>query len=168
MRAINIFILLAFIFLNACSSLEVAEVLTKTSIKVAENVAKSAEKMSGNNNKIQENANLETLDDEEKSVLIKKKKEKEAAQKQKQITSIKFIGRSLADLTKEFGNPSLIRVDGNTKTVRFDTKTCRLFLYFHINNKKNIAEFYEIRNLNGNLIERKANINRCYQEIKKV
>ena len=60
MRAINIFILLAFIFLNACSSIEVAEVVTKTSIKVAENVAKSAKKISGDDKINQENTNLET------------------------------------------------------------------------------------------------------------
>ena len=39
MRAINIFIILVFILLNACASIEVAEVVTKTSIKVAENVS---------------------------------------------------------------------------------------------------------------------------------
>ena len=66
------------------------------------------------------------------------------------------------------GQPSLIRVDGNTKTIRFDTMNCRLFVYFNTNDKVMKSQYYEIRNINGNLIENKEKIKKCYQELKKV
>ena len=73
-----------------------------------------------------------TEDIAKEKVVIEKKREEAVAIKQKKITAIKFLGKTMSELINEFGRPDLIREDGNTKTVRFDTSSCRLFLYFHI------------------------------------
>ena len=71
-------------------------------------------------------------------------------------------------ITKIIGQPSLIRVDGNTKTTRFDTVNCRLFIYFNTKDKVMKSQYYEIRNINGYLIEKKEKIKKCYQELERV
>ena len=47
-------------------------------------------------------------------------------------------------------------------------KVVAYFLYFNIKNDTQIAEYYEIRDIKGNLIERKENIEKCYQQFKLV
>ena len=71
------------------------------------------------------------------------------------------------ELSNEFGKPSLIREDGNTKTARFDTKSCRFFVYFNLIDNKKLVRYYEIRNMKGDIIDKNKKINNCYNEIKK-
>ena len=74
----------------------------------------------------------------------------------------------MPELIKEFGEPALIRLDGTTKTARFDTSSCRLFVFFNLKIKKPGVDYYEIRNTKGNLVDRKKNIEKCFKEISKV
>ena len=73
----------------------------------------------------------------------------------------------LHQLVKEFGDPVLIRKDGNTQTIRFDTLSCRLFIYFDLTANMSKAQYYEIRSTSGSLVDKKENIERCFQEISK-
>ena len=66
MRAINIFIF--FIFLHGCAGMEVAEVVTKTSIKVAEKVADAKTLIAGS--KDTEGDNEEVTISEKQSEII--------------------------------------------------------------------------------------------------
>ena len=165
MRAINIFFI--FILLYGCTTIQVAEVVTKTSIKVAEVVTKTTKIITiSKEEDIKENEDI--LKKEKGEITQKKKIGKAVSMKQQKISTIKLLGKTLDELLQEIGNPSLIREDGNTKTVRFDTSSCRLFVYFNKSDNKKKVEYYEIRNINGNLIDRKENINKCFKEIKKV
>ena len=74
----------------------------------------------------------------------------------------------MPELIKEFGIPDLTREDGNTKTVRFDTLSCRLFLYFNSAIDISRVEHYEIRDTKGNLMEKSKDLKKCFHEIQKV
>tara|TARA_Y100000590_G_C15695361_1_gene1004934 strand:- start:1239 stop:1736 length:498 start_codon:yes stop_codon:yes gene_type:complete len=165
MRAINF--LIFFIFLNSCATMEVAEVFTKTSIKVVEGVSSKTTANIKSDEK-EKNENDKSLSDIKKEISKEKQISKATSNKQRKVSNVILLGKSLVDLSKEIGDPILIREDGNTKTVRYDTSSCRLFLYFNKSMKKEIVEHYEIRNINGDLIDKKENINRCFNEIKKV
>lgn len=181
MRAIHILFFLLIIIFNGCTAIDVAEGVAKASIKVAEKVKETKSEtmtlITENEKKDKKIQSVETLKEEVESVdilkvkediVIEKRKEKIVANKQKKITATKILGESLDHLTQNFGKPKLIREDGNIKVVRFDTSSCRLFIYFDLLTKKSKAEYFEIRNTKGKLIEKKYNINKCFQEIQKI
>ena len=161
MRAIHILLILLIIILSGCTSVKVAKVVTKTTNSVKTSIEKITDKKS----KIKEKDNLTQ---EKEEIVIEQKKEKAVAVKQKRNIAIKFLGKTLPELIKEFGEPALIRLDGTTKTARFDTSSCRLFFFFNLKIKKSGVDYYEIRNAKGNLVDRKKNIEKCFKEISKV
>ena len=161
MRAIHILLILLIIILSGCTSVKVAKVVTKTTNSVKTSIEKITDKKS----KIKEK---DDLTQEKEEIVIEQKKEKAVAVKQKRNIAIKFLGKTLPELIKEFGEPALIRLDGTTKTARFDTSSCRLFVFFNLKIKKSGVDYYEIRNTKGNLIDRKKNIEKCFKEISKV
>ena len=161
MRAIHILPILLIIILSGCTSVKVAKVVTKTTNSVKTSIEKITDKKS----KIKEKDNLTQ---EKEEIVIEQKKERAVAVKQKRNIAIKFLGKTLPELIKEFGEPALIRLDGTTKTARFDTSSCRLFVFFNLKIKKSGVDYYEIRNTKGNLVDRKKNIEKCFKEISKV
>ena len=165
MRAINIFFFLSLILLQGCATIEVAKEVTKAtnSVKTSIDNIISKEKPTDDNVKLEKNENDEI--DKEKEKIIS---EKIAKTNQKKITTINLKLKTLEQITKIIGQPSLIRVDGNTKTTRFDTVNCRLFIYFNIKDKVMKSQYYEIRNINGSLVEKKEKIKKCYQELERV
>lgn len=122
MRAIHILLILLIIILSGCTSVKVAKVVTKTTNSVKTSIEKITDKKS----KIKEK---DDLTQEKEEIVIEQKKEKAVAVKQKRNIAIKFLGKTLPELIKEFGEPALIRLDGTTKTARFDTSSCRLFFF---------------------------------------
>ena len=167
MRAIHILIILLILILSGCTSVKVAKVFTKTT----SSIKASVEKISDKRRKIIEKDNLILEDDltqEKEKIITEQKKEKAVAVKQKRNITIEFLGKTLPELIKEFGEPALIRLDSGTKTVRFDTSSCRLFVFFNLKIKKSGVNYYEIRNTKGNLIDRKTYIEKCFKDIKKV
>ena len=64
-------------------------------------------------------------------------------------------------MKSSLGDPQLIRLDGNTKTVRFDTNSCRLFLFFNSNDKDSKVKYFEIRDEKGVLINTRKKIQLC-------
>ena len=170
MRAIYILFFLFILLLNGCTTVQVAEGVAKVSVKVVEGVtstaSKSIEIVSGENKEKNKEKSNDLL--KEKAV-IKNEKEKEVAVviKQKNINKTDLIGLSLNQLQNDFGKPDFIREDGNTKIVRFDGSSCSLFLYFDSLINKPRAEYFEIRNKFGELIERKEKIEKCFAEVVK-
>tara|TARA_B100000029_G_C17335387_1_gene873260 strand:- start:66 stop:575 length:510 start_codon:yes stop_codon:yes gene_type:complete len=166
MRAINLFVFFSIFIVSGCTTIQVAEVVTKTSIKVAEGVEDVASKAIKNISKSEEKKEKEDILLKEKEELnAKKSEEGKVATKQKKIAKVNFIGKTLDELIKRYGEPSLIRNDTNTKTVRFDTLNCRVFIYFNNSFQKPRAEYFEIRDTKGNLVDRKYNIDNCFNEI---
>ena len=165
MRAIYIFNYLLILFLYSCTTVEVAKELTK----VTSSVKTSIKKISTENKEVEDpgkEAKEEELNKEKQKIITEKKKTKEVIIKQSQITKIKIIGKNIDQLEREFGEPNFSRVDGNTKTIRFDTESCRLFVFFNSALNKSKSQYFEIRNQNGNLIENKDDIEKCLIENK--
>ena len=149
-----------------------------TSIEVAKEVAKASKSISASVNQVinNEKKTKEIVDNDETSVVIndsiekekkilevEKKKEKKLVTKQKKIIKINFIGKTLNKIKSSLGEPQLIRLDGNTKTVRFDKNSCRLFLFFNSHKTTPLVEHFEIRNIKGDLINSKEKIQVCYK-----
>ena len=101
-------------------------------------------------------------------IIIKtaKKKETKLAKKQQKIVELNFFNKTLDELRQDWGNPSLLRNDGNTQIARFDTLSCRLFLFFNSNQNLPKVEHFEIRDTKGNLIDKKEDIQNCYNNFK--
>jgi hypothetical protein len=173
-------ILLFFTFiylLSGCTTIEVAKEVNKASQSIKTSVKKiiknDKKKLEVSNKNESDSKKIETIEKkieviekERKIVEAEKKKEKKLVKEQKKLVEINFLGKTFNELILLLGKPQLIRLDANVKTVRFDTNKCRLFLYF--NNKINIArvEHFEIRDIKGNLINIKKQINECYKDFK--
>ena len=104
-----------------------------------------------------------SIEKEKEIFEVEKKKEKKLVKEQKKIIKINFIGKTLNKMKSSLGEPQLIRLDGNTKTVRFDKNSCRLFLFFNSNKTPPLVEHFEIRNIKGDLINSKERIQVCYK-----
>ena len=78
------------------------------------------------------------------------------------------LQKSIEELSELLGEPDLIRKDGKTTYLRFDSNNCRLFVFLNSSSKKSYAEYYELRNSNGELIDRQNDIEFCFKEIKSV
>ena len=85
---------------------------------------------------------------------------------EKTISEINFIGSSLNEIEKILGETKLAREDGNVYMLRYDSKNCRLFLFFNLQiiNKK--VEYFELRDTKGILLKSRQSIEECYREFK--
>jgi len=160
MRAIYILSILLIVTLNGCATVEIAKEVTKAGDRIKTTIQKAAK----NQNDLEK---TEDVTKEKEEIIVAKKKEKAVINKQKEIAVIKIQGKTLNQLTQNFGKSDFIREDGNTKTVRFNASSCRLFVYFNLEVEKPKAEYYEIRNTKGELIDKKEKINKCFEEIQK-
>ena len=147
MRILLLFSLITL--LSSCTSIEIAKEVTKASksIKISiNNIIKSSD----NENQeeiieeviieeviIEEVINDRKIIDQEIANLKKEKKEKEKIiKKQKKETKINFMGKTSNDIKLMIGEPNLLRIDGNARTVRFDNNFCQLFLFSNAEIKK--------------------------------
>ena len=190
MRAIFILFIFIILILSGCTTVEIAKEVTRatTSIKTSiDNITtnkKELEEQTSNKEELgEQTSNKEELGEQtsnEKKILeekisvekyeitIEQKKEEEVVLKQNKIATINFIGKTIGELTKQLGEPKLSREDGKSTTVRYDTQSCRIFIFFNTSIKKPRAEYYELRNSKGELVKRQKDIERCFSEIKLV
>ena len=66
------------------------------------------------------------------------------------------------------GQPIIIRKDGKTISARFDSDTCRLFVFMNATITNPKIEHFELRNKKGELINRQKDIESCFNKIKSV
>ena len=166
MRAIYILSVLLVMTLNGCSTVEIAKEVTKA----GDSIKTTIQKVIQNQNDLEKTEDVIKTEDvakEKEEIIVAKKKEEAVIKKQKETAVIKIQGKTLNQLTQNFGKSDFIREDGNTRTVRFNSSSCRLFVYFNLEVKKLKAEYYEIRNTKGELIDEKEKINKCFKEIQK-
>ena len=88
--------------------------------------------------------------------------------RQKKISNIDLLGKTIKELHEQIGKPSLIREVENTTTARFDSKSCRLFVFMNATIKTPRIEYYEMRDNEGELIDNREDIESCFKEIKPV
>ena len=164
----RIFLFFTFILiLSGCATIEVVKEVAKAS-KSVEPAVNQIINTDKKNKEIEDNDESSTTANDtikkQKAILeVEKKKEKKLVKEQKKIIKINFLGKTFNEIKSKLGEPSLIRLDGNTKTVRFNNSSCRLFLFFNSNKSHSKVEYFEIRDIQGNLIINKERIQDCYK-----
>ena len=167
MRAIFILSISVILILSGCATVEI----TKEVTKVTRSIKKSIDNIISNEEELEEQTfNEEKLLEEKISmekqeIAIEKKKEEILIIKQNKIATISFIGKTFEELSQQLGNPKLLREDGKSATARYDTQSCRIFIFFNTSIKKPRAEYYELRTTKGKLVERQKDIEKCFSEI---
>ena len=175
MRAIFILSIFIVLILSGCTTIEVAKEVSKATNSIKNTI----KKISSNEERLEEEKLLEINKEEEKEgklkneilvqkkvIVVEKKKEEQVDIKQNKFIKTNLIGKTLEELTRQLGKPKLLRKDGKTITARFDSKSCRIFFYFHTSIKKSFVEYYELRNSLGELVARDQDIRKCFKEIK--
>jgi len=69
-----------------------------------------------------------------------------------------------AEIKQKLGQPNLARSDGSVHMMRYDSSSCRLFIFFNINSNIKRVEYFEFRDSLGELINTKNSIEECYKE----
>ena len=170
--------MLATFLITGCASVEIAKEMTKATQSIEKSVKqifKSPDKKEEAQIKLIEKHEISKKDEEtEKQKILIEKSEisndqeevRKLVTKQKKISTINLLGKTMEELTKLIATPRLIRKDGKTITARFDSINCRLFIF--MNSTLNIprVEYYELRNGEGKLIDNKKDIELCFKEIK--
>ena len=155
--------------LSNCTSIEIAKEVTKASKSIntsVNNIVKSSDNES-QEEIIEVKINDKTIIDQEIANLeIEKKEKQEIIKEQKKKTKINFIGKTFKEIKLIFGVPELIRVDGNSRILRFDNNFCRLFLFSNTQTKNAEIEYFEVRNKKGELIINREKIEKCYKNFR--
>ena len=178
MRAIFILSISVILILSGCATVEVAKEVTK----VTRSIKKSIDNIISNEEELEEQTSSEEkllkeqtfneeklleekISVEKQEIAIEKKKEEILIIKQNKIATISFIGKTFEELSQQLGDPKLLREDGKAATARYDTQSCRIFIFFNTSIKKPRAEYYELRTTKGKLVERQKDIEKCFSEI---
>ena len=167
-------LMLYFLFLESCTTVEVGKEIVKAGNSVKTTVSEiitNKEDVS----QIIEEKNIETeaesqieaeIEAEKEIITIEQKEQKNIVETQQKISQINFLGNSLNEIKKILGETKLTREDGNAYLLRYDSKSCRLFLFFNLQiiNKK--VEYFELRDTKGILLKSRQSIEECYREFK--
>jgi hypothetical protein len=170
--------MLYFLFLESCTTIEVGKEIVKAGNSVKTTVSEIITNKEDDSKIIEEKnieaeaesqieAEIETeIEAEKEIIIIEQKEQKNIVETQQKISQINFLGNSLNEIKKILGETKLAREDGNTYLLRYDSKSCRLFLFFNLQiiNKK--VEYFELRDTKGVLLKSRQSIEECYREFK--
>ena len=171
-------LMLYFLFLESCTTVEVGKEIIKAGNSVKTTVSEIITNKEDDSKIIEEkNIKAETesqieveieaeIEAEKEIITIEQKEQKNIVKTQQKISQINFLGNSLNEIKKILGETKLAREDGNTYLLRYDSKSCRLFLFFNLQiiNKK--VEYFELRDTKGILLKSRQSIEECYREFK--
>ena len=151
--------LLTIIFLSSCTTIEVTKEVVKVGNVVKEKVEEQFEK---------EEVIIEdkTIVEEQKIITEEKEELKTIIESQQKMAQINFIGKNLNEIKTQMGLADLARSDGSVFMLRYDSISCRLFLFFKLDVNIKRVEYFEFRDSLGELINTKKSVESCYQEYK--
>ena len=154
---IFLFIILSLLATN-CTTVNV----TKEVIKVTNTVTNQVKKSVSNNE-----SELEIIVDTKEIEKIEEKKEveKNIIEGQQKLVEINFIGKTEMEISNLLGQAQLNRIDGVIYTQRYDSVSCRLFLFFNQEITTKRVEYFELRNTKAELLNSKKLIEKCYKEL---
>tara|TARA_B100000963_G_scaffold254173_1_gene222762 strand:+ start:125 stop:610 length:486 start_codon:yes stop_codon:yes gene_type:complete len=158
MRLLTYLVLLTF--LAGCTTIEVTKEVVKVGNVVKEKVE---EKFEDDEKEIVED---KTIIEEQQIVTEEKEEEKTIVKTQQKMAQINFIGKKINEIKTEMGDPQLSRSDGSVQTLRYDSTSCRLFLFFNLNTNSKRVEHFEFRDYLGELLNSKQSLETCYREYK--
>ena len=167
-------LMLYFLFLESCTTVDAGKEIIKAgnSIKttvseIITNKEDDSKIIEGKNIEDESESKIEAeIEAEKETITIEQKEQKNIVETQQKISQINFLGNSLNEIKKILGETKLAREDGNTYLLRYDSKSCRLFLFFNLQiiNKK--VEYFELRDTKGILLKSRQSIEECYREFK--
>ncbi len=163
MRAIFI---LFFIYLSlyGCTTIEIAKEVTKATDSIKTSIEKIASKDKNQEIASNDEKEREKISLEKEEIVLEKEKEVEVVINQTKKSPIILVGKTLQEIIEHFGDPILLRQDGKTKTARFDTTSCRIFIFFDNSNDVQRSTYYELRKINGELVDTQEQIKKCFNE----
>ena len=158
MRLLTYLVILTF--LAGCTTIEVTKEVVKVGNVVKEKVEEQFED--------KEKAKVEdkTIVEEQQIITEEKEEEKTIVKTQQKMAQINFIGKKINEIKTKMGNPQLSRSDGIVQTLRYDSASCRLFLFFNLSANVKRVEHYEFRDYLGELLNSKQSLETCYKEYK--
>ena len=144
-----------------CSTVEVTKEVIKVTNTVTEKVKESIPKKENEEETVIEEKEIE----EEIEILEEKKEiEKNIIENQQKLADINFIGKTENIIFDLLGKAQLSRIDGSVYTLRYDSKKCRLFLFFKQKANDKRVEYFELRNDKAELLNSKQALEGCYKE----
>ena len=165
----RILLFLFIILLSGCISIEVAKEITKAtkSIKASvNNIVTNSDSESQQAVILEKNSDKKIIDKEIATLEIEKKEKDKIIIEQNSKAVLNFLDKDSEEVRLMIGNYTLMRIDGNTRTTRFDNKYCQLFLFSNVESKNAVVKYFEIRNKKGNLIVDSEKIKKCYKNFK--
>ena len=152
--------LIIIIFISGCTTIEVTKEVVKVGNVVKEKVEEKFEK--------EEIKTIEqkTIVEEQKIITDEKEEEKTIVKTQQKLAQINFMGKKISEVQSQMGEPKLSRSDGSVQILRYDSASCRLFLFFNLNKNIKIVEHFEFRDYLGELLNTKQSLESCYREYK--
>ena len=150
--------LVVLVFLTSCTTIEVTKEVVKVGNVVKEKVEEQFQK-----------EEIEVVEDktilEEQQIISEEKEEEETIVKtQQKLAQINFIGKKINEIENQMGTAELARFDGIVHTMRYDSESCRLFLFFNLNSNIKRVEHFEFRDSFGELLDTKQSLEACYKE----
>ena len=165
MRILILFYLI--MLLSNCATVEVAKEVSKATKSISASVNNMMQNSTQDQKSeiIEQNSN-EIINEQLTSLEKEKENKEKIIKEQKSKTKINFLGKNSKEIKLMVGEPKLIRIDGNTKTERFDNAFCQLFLLSNAQIINSEVEYFEIRNKQGKLIINRDRIEKCYKNFK--
>jgi len=148
------------ILLAGCNTIEVTKEVVKVSNVVKEKIEEQFEEEE------KEIVEDKTIVQEQKIITEEKEEEKTIVKTQQKMAKINFIGKRINEIKSQIGEPKLLRSDGSVQTLRYDSSSCRLFLFFNLNSNIKRVEHFEFRDNLGELLNTKQSLENCYREYK--
>ncbi len=152
--------LLLTISISGCTTIEVTKEVVKVGNVVKEKVEEKFEE------KGIEIIEDKTIVQEQQIITEEKEEEKIIVKTQQKLAQINFMGKKINEIESQMGIPKLSRSDGMVKILRYDSKSCRLFLFFNLNSDIKRVEHFEFRDYLGELLNTKQSLEACYREYK--
>ena len=150
--------LLTLLFLTSCTTIEVTKEVVKVGNVVKGKVEKQFEKEQ------KEIVEDKTIVEEQEIITKEKKQEKKIVKSQQKLAQINFIGKKISEIENQIGIAKLERSDGLVYMLRYDSDTCRLFLFFNLSSSTKRVEHFEFRDSLGELLNTKQSLEACYRE----
>ena len=159
-----LFLILSLLVLG-CSTVEVTKEVIKVTNTITEQIKESVPKKENEvEGVIEELMEEEEIEEEIAIIEEKQEEEKNIVESQQKLVEINFIGNTKNKILKLLGKAQLTRVDGSVYTLRYDSDSCRLFLFFNQEAENKRVEYFELRNSKAKLLNSKQSLEQCYRE----
>ena len=159
--------LIPLLFVWGCSTIEVTKEVIKVTNTITNKVKEAGpQKETEKQELLNKTSEEKEIEEEIENIEEKQKEEKNIVESQQKLAEINFIGKTEDKILNLLGLPQLSRIDGNTYTLRYDSDSCKLFLFFNTLSTIKRVEYFELRNGKTKLLNSKQSLEQCYREFK--